>query len=226
MGGEQLSVDPFDPSDDATVHFPPFGPILETEIPTLRIFRRTTDGALQPGGDKSPENVIRRDPDDILDLFGFQKLVQVRGGEARVPSKIAGNVPFAVTPDDRFENGAPVRRGGGVAGTQEAPFHVAALVEREKWVVADATGVTVVFRSLLVAVDRAAAAVDVDDGRLWRTNGVDPVDPRSVGSVKAARFSTRPRISVSKRPMWPVDAPLASAVWPPITRLMAGSSLK
>ena len=68
---------------------------------------------------------------------------------------MAGNVPFAVTPDDRFENGAPVRGGGGVAGTQEAPFHVAALIDHEKRVVAGGLGVPVVRASLLPAENRA-----------------------------------------------------------------------
>ena len=86
------------------------------------------------------------------------------------------------------------------------PFQIAELVEHEKRMVARAAEVTVVGRVLLVAMGRADAAVHVEDDGPRRLAVVHPVDPDPRRSVNTTRFSFVASHSVSKRPIWLVEA--------------------
>jgi hypothetical protein len=102
-----------------------------------------------------------------------------------------------------------------VAGAQATSLQVAELVEQKQGMVAGAAEVAVVGRALLVAIGRADARIQVENHLLRRAAVVNPVDPKPVQSAA--------RNSVSKRPIWLVDAACLVTAPPPTIHRMAGS---
>ena len=77
------------------------------------------------------KNLVLRQTDRVEKTLGFQKLVEVRGGSGGIASKVASQVPFPVTRNNRFKNLTPTIGAMNIAGTQGASFQVTELVERE-----------------------------------------------------------------------------------------------
>lgn len=92
---------------------------------------RTANGAGQQMGNVFLENSVRFEADGVEEALTFQILVDVRRGEGGVPSEVAVQVPFPVTPDDRFQNLTSTVGAVDVAGVQGTPFQIAKLVEQE-----------------------------------------------------------------------------------------------
>ncbi len=63
------------------------------------------------------ENSVRFEADGVEETLGFQKLIDVRCGKGCVPSKVAAQVPFPVTLNDRFQNFTPAVGAVDVAGS-------------------------------------------------------------------------------------------------------------
>jgi len=92
---------------------------------------QTAKGAPQQMGDTFLRNSVRLEADGVRQTFCFQELVYVRCGKGGNPSEVAPQVPFPVTLDDGFENGAPTVGATNIAGAKGTPLQIAELVETE-----------------------------------------------------------------------------------------------
>ena len=77
------------------------------------------------------KNLVLRQTDRVEKTLGFQKLVEVRGGEGGIASKVSSQVPFPVTRNNRFKNLTPTIGAMSIARTQGASFQVTELVKQE-----------------------------------------------------------------------------------------------
>jgi hypothetical protein len=93
--------------------------------------RWTTDGPSQQMGNAFLKNLVLRQTDRVEKTLGFQKLVDVRGGEGGIPPEVATQVPFPVTLNDGFKNLTPTIGAMNIAGTQGASFQITELVKQE-----------------------------------------------------------------------------------------------
>ena len=118
---------------------------------------RAANGTAQQMGDAFLENLVLRQTDRVQESLGFEVFVHVRRGERRVTAKIEADLPFLLSFHHRLQDIAPTVGTVYVTGTKGAALQVAELVEQEKWVIAGTPEVTVVGRSLLLAMGRADA---------------------------------------------------------------------
>jgi hypothetical protein len=86
--------------------------------------RRTANGAPQQMGDTFLKNCVRLEADVVKKTFCFQELLDVRCGKGVIPSEVAAQVPFPVTLDDGFENGALAVGALNITGTQGTPLQI------------------------------------------------------------------------------------------------------
>ena len=82
-------------------------------------------------GDTFLKNSVRLEADGVKKTFCFQELVYVRCGKGGIPTEVAAQVPFPVTLDDGFENGAPGIGAMNIAGAKGTPLQIAELGEQE-----------------------------------------------------------------------------------------------
>ena len=80
-------------------------------------------------GDTLLKNSVRLEADGVEEVLGFQKLVDVRGGEGGIPSEIQPYLPPLVANDNRLQHAIPVIGAVDIAGAQGASFQITELVE-------------------------------------------------------------------------------------------------
>ncbi len=80
------------------------------------MIRRTANGAGQQVSDAFLKNLVLWQTDRVPEIFGFQKLIDVRRGEGGVAAKVAAQVPLPVTLNDGLQNAAPTVSAVHVAG--------------------------------------------------------------------------------------------------------------
>jgi hypothetical protein len=110
-----------------------------------------------------------------------------------------------------------------VTRPQEAALQVAELVEQEQRVVTGAAEVAVPGRALLIAVGRALGAVHVEDDARGRGAPVYLVDPGTRQIYQRRGLASLASHSVSKRPIWLLDAAKRSSPSRPTIARIAGS---
>jgi len=79
--------------------------------------RRTPDRAPEQVADPVLQNPIGRKPDRILDPFGFEELVDLGVGKARVGAEIQARDLAAIARYDRVKHIPPAVRRMDIAGT-------------------------------------------------------------------------------------------------------------
>ena len=84
------------------------------------------------------QNAVRRQSDRIFDPLGFEEVVNVWIGEARVSPKINARELAAITRHDRLQHIFPAIGAVDIAGAQGASFQIAELVEDEQRMIAGA----------------------------------------------------------------------------------------
>ena len=99
------------------------------------------------------EVVVRLEPDGIEDGVILQVLVDVRGGEGRVPPQVELLFHVLVPVHDGGEELPPAVSRVDVAGSQDRPFAVTVVVEAEERVIAGGFKVAIIGRALLISVD-------------------------------------------------------------------------
>jgi hypothetical protein len=82
-------------------------------------------------GNAALKNSVLRQTDRVEKTLTLQELVDVRRGEGGVLSDVATQVPFPVTLNDRFQNGAPAAGAMNIDGAKGTPLKVTELVEQE-----------------------------------------------------------------------------------------------
>ncbi len=122
---------PFDFGNDTAFLVPRSGLIAEAGVIAPYMVRRTANGARQQMSNTLLENRVRFEADGVEKTLGFQELVDVRRGKGGIPSEVAAQVPFPVTPNDGFQNFTPTGGAMNIAGTQGTPLQVTELVEQE-----------------------------------------------------------------------------------------------
>ena len=75
------------------------------------------------------KNLIGFKADDVFVILTFQEFIKVRQGEGGISSEVATQVPFPITLNDRFQNGAPAVGAMNIAGAKGTPLQIAELVE-------------------------------------------------------------------------------------------------
>src|SRR5262249_32780961 len=131
--------------------------------------------------------------------------------------------PPAIARHDWLQEFTPALRAVHVARPKGASLQVALLVEHKERVVAGALEVPVVRRPFLLAVGLAHAAVHVEhDGcsPAAVAGAIDPL-PRQIG--KGVPVLLAVIASVSKRPIWLVDAASFQTARPATAQRIAGS---
>ena len=78
------------------------------------------------------QDVVGGKTDRILDALGFEKLIDIRIGEARDGAEIDARDLAAIARQDRLQNAFPAVGAVNVAGTQGAALQIAKLVEHEQ----------------------------------------------------------------------------------------------
>jgi len=121
------------------------------------LVRRPPDRALEQVGDSVLQDLIGGQTDRILDPLSFEALIDTRHGEGSIGPEIDSQDLALIAHDDRLEHALPAVGAVHVAGTQDAAFQVAELVEHEQRVVAGALVMTVPDAHLLLAMRRADA---------------------------------------------------------------------
>ena len=193
---------------DAAGLVPALGLVAEAGVAVSYMIRRTANRSREQVRDVFPQHSIGGKADRIQEALSLQELVHRRRGEGGIGTKVAPQLPFSVSFNDRLQHLAPAMGAMHVAGTQGAPFKIAELVEAEQRMVTGAAEMAVVGGSFLSAMGRADAAVHVEDDRLRRscTRSIQTPDR----AVNAARLSSVARHSVSNLPIWLVEAAIRS----------------
>ncbi len=100
--------------------------------------------ALEQVGDAALENPVGGQADGVLEVLGFQELVDLGRGEGGIATEVPPERPVAISSHDRIEDIPPAVSAVNIAGTKGATFNVVELVEHEQWVIAGATEMAVI----------------------------------------------------------------------------------
>ena len=111
----------------------------------------------------------------------------------------------------------------GVAGPKETTLQVAELVEQEERVIAGAAEVAIPVSAFLLAVGRALGTVHVENDAVRRPPFMHLVDPGARQTRQHGQVALGRQHSVSKRPIWLLDAAARSSPSRPTIARMAGS---
>ena len=173
---------------------------------------RTPDRPREQVADPVLQDVVLRQTDSILDLLGFEILVDIGIGEARVGAEIAARDLALISPYDGLQHSVPSVSAVNIAGTKRAAFQVTELVEHEQRMIAGTFVMTVPDAALLFTVRRAHARIHVEQDATGRPAVMNAVDPlagkisqrRKVLSrseplrLEAAHLARRGRTAVSR----------------------------
>jgi hypothetical protein len=96
--------------------------IVEVRVESPDIVGRAADRALEQVADPILQDAVGGETDRILDALGFEKLIDVRIGEARVGAKIDARDLAAIARQDRLQRTLPSIGAVDVAGAQGAAF--------------------------------------------------------------------------------------------------------
>jgi hypothetical protein len=149
---------------------------------------------------------VRRQANGVLDRPRLPGLRTARAWQTPRRHGGTGRWRVRVAGDHRLQDRAPVVRAVDVARPQEAALQVAELIEEEQRVVARTAEVAVVGGALLSAVGRALGAVQVQDDAVRGLRSCIRSIQAPERSARAARFASLAGHSVSKRPIWLIDA--------------------
>ncbi len=105
--GIQFPRMPLHLGDDPALPVPRACLIAEAGMEATNMIRRATDRTGKQMGDAFLKNRVGFETDGILVVLGFQKLIEVRGGEGGISSEIATQAPFPITLDDGFKDVSP-----------------------------------------------------------------------------------------------------------------------
>jgi hypothetical protein len=108
---------PFDLGDDTARFRPASGLIDEVRIEAAHLVRRTPDRAREQVANPLLQDAVGGETDRILDALGFEKLIDVRIGEARISAEIDARDLAAIARQDRLQHALPSIGAVHVAGT-------------------------------------------------------------------------------------------------------------
>jgi len=128
----KLARMPFNLGDDAARLRPASGLIGEGRIRPAHVIGRATNRPLEQIADPFLQDAVRGKPDRVFDAFGFEILIDIRIGEARVGAKIDARDLAAIALHDRLQNALPAIGAVDVAGTKRTAFQIAKLIEQEQ----------------------------------------------------------------------------------------------
>jgi hypothetical protein len=127
---------PFDLGDDPARLRPASGLIGEIGVGAPHLVWRAPDRPRQQIADPPLQDAVGGKPDRILDVLGFEKLIDFWICETRVGSEIDARDLASISRDDGLQHAIPSVGAVDVAGTQSAAFQIAELVEYEERMIA------------------------------------------------------------------------------------------
>ncbi len=177
---EQLSGVPLDLGHHSTRTIPRARPVGEIVVCHHGLARLQHLRSCLIGLNLSPQHGVGWQPDGVEEVVLFQVLVDLRAGKAGVAPELFAQPRLGVPFYNRVQQIPPAIRAGDVTLSQHRAFTVAELVEAEQRVIADASVVTVVLGSLLLAMYRALRTIQVQDETLGLRMGHRRRDPRGI----------------------------------------------
>ena len=160
--GEKLALVPLHLRYHPPRPLPGSRPVCKVMEENLRLLRGPSHRAGHQVVYLPREVVVRLEPDGIEDGVILQVLVDIRGGEGRVPPQVELLSHLPVSLDDGLQKLTPAVSRVNVAGAEYRPLAVPVVVEAEERMIARRFKEAVVGRALLVAVDRRFRAVYVE----------------------------------------------------------------
>ncbi len=175
--GKKFATMPFHLRDYPTLTIPHCGLVVELVIPDYRCSRWTPDRSRHEMLDFAVQNAIGGQTDDILEVLGFQILVDLRFGKGCIAPKEMRNIPITVSGYYWFQHRSPVLGAVHIAFAEQGIFDIAKLIETEEGVIAHAPEMPVVRSAFLPAKGLADRAIHVQHEFFhWRLL-VKPINP-------------------------------------------------
>ncbi len=110
-------------------------------------------------------------------ILGFQKSIDLRVSKSRIATEEPQDVIASITGNDWFQNALLVIGAMNVSIAKKGSLHIAKLIETEQRMITGAFKISVVGRTLLVAIGGTVGTVHIKNNLLGRLSLMDSIYP-------------------------------------------------